>query len=201
MRPMPLLWRITSSNVGLIMGLSLGVELWVVVLLLVLMRWVHVGVGLGVLLTCHVVGVSSPSLLVVGGVVSSIMKGVNGLVVKSVVSRWRHGPHVCLAQVLMLIVPQAIWTHGSICLALGMRRHGCIVSRCWPPLSLHTLVTSHQHGLMVIGAKSLVFINTIRSPRFHYGVLWRASSALCVRSTCRLTRSLISMVCWAGLGG
>lgn len=97
---MPLLRRIISSTVDLVMSLSLGMELWVVVLLLVLMRWVHIGVGLRVLLPCHVVGVGSPSLLVVGGVVSSIMERVNGLVVISVVSRWRHGPgHVCLAQV------------------------------------------------------------------------------------------------------
>lgn len=90
-------------------------ELWVVVLLLVLRRWVDVGVGLRVLLPCHVVGVGSPSLLVVGRVMSNIMEGVNGLVVISMVSRWRHGPgNVCLAQVYMLMVPQSIWTHSLI---------------------------------------------------------------------------------------
>lgn len=200
MRPMPLLCRVTPSAVGLVMGLSLGMELRVVVLLLVLMRWVHVGVGLGVLLAWHVVGVGSPSLLLIGGVASRIVEGVNGLVVIWVVSRRRHGSgHVCLAVVWM--VPHAIWTHGSICLDLGLWRHGWIVSRCWPSLSLHTWVTAHQRGLMVIGAKSLVFINTILRPRFHCGVLWRNGSALCVWSTCRLTRSLISMVCWARVRG
>lgn len=200
MRPMPLLWRITASTVGLAMGLSLGMGLGVVVLLLVLMRWVHVGVGLRVLLAWHVVGVGSPSLLVVGGLVSRIVEGVIGLVVIRVVSRRRHGPgHVCLAVVWM--VPHAIWTHDFICLALGVRRHGWIESRCWPSLSLHTWVTTHQLGLMAIGAKSLVFINTIWSPRFHHRVLWRNGSAFCIRSTCRLTRSLISMVCWTRLGG
>lgn len=73
----------------------------VVLLLLVLMSWVHVGVCLGVLLTCHVVGVSQPSVLVVGGVVSSTtMERVRGLVVISVMGRSRYGSgHVCLAQV------------------------------------------------------------------------------------------------------
>lgn len=100
MSRMPLFWRITSSTVSLVVTLSLGMELWVVVLLLILMRWVHVEVGLRVLLTSHVVGISSPSLLLVCGVVNSITEGANGLVVVSVVSRWRHGPiHVCLVQV------------------------------------------------------------------------------------------------------
>lgn len=198
MGPMPLLCRITPSAVSLVMGLSLGMELGVVVLLLVLMRCVHVGVGLGVLLAWHVVGVGSPSLLVVCGVVRRIVEGVNGLVVIRVVSRGRHGPgHVGLAVVWM--VPHTI--HGSIRLALGLWRHAWIVSRCWPSLSLHTWVATHQRGLMVIGAESLVFINTILRPRFHCGVLWRNGSALCVWSTCRLARSLISMVCRARVGG
>lgn len=198
----PLLWRITPSTAGLVIALSLGMELGVVVLLLVLMRWVHVGVGLRVLLAWHVIGVGSPSLLVVGGVVSRTVERVNGLVLIRVVSRRWHGPgHVCLAVVWMWMVPHAIWTHGSICLALGVRRHGWIKGRCWPSLNLHTLVITHQLGLMVCGAEGLVFINTIWSPRFHHGVLWRNGSAFCVRSTCRLTRSLISTVCWARLGG
>lgn len=139
MRPMPLLWRITPSTVGLVMGLSLGMGLRVVVLLLVLMRWVHVWVGLRVLLAWRVVGVGSPSLLVVGGVLSRIVQGVDGLVVIRVVSRRRQGPdHVCLAVVWVWMVPHAIWTHGSVCLAVGVRRHGWIVSRCWPSLGLHT---------------------------------------------------------------
>lgn len=134
----------------------------VVVLLLILMGWVNVGVGMRVLLAWHVVGVSSRSLLVVGGVVSRIVQGVNGLVLIRVVSRRRPG-HVCLAVVWMWMVPHAIWTHGSVCMALGLRRHGWIV-RCWPSLSLHSWVTTHQLGLMVIGTKSLVFINIIWRP-------------------------------------
>lgn len=86
LRAMPLLWRIIPSTVGLVMGLSLGMELGVVVMLLVLVRWVHVGVGLRVLLAWHVVGVSSPSLLVVSRVMSRIVEGVNGLVVIRVLS-------------------------------------------------------------------------------------------------------------------
>lgn len=188
MRPVPLFWRITPSTVGLVMGLSLGVGLWEVVLLLVLMRWVHVGVGLRVLLAWRVVGVGSPSLLVIGGVLSRIVEGVNSLVVIRVVSRGRHGPgHVRLAVVWMWMVPHAIWSHGSIYLALRVRR-------CWASLSQHTGVTSHQLGLMLIGAKSLVFIDTVWRPGFHH-VLWGNGSAVCVRSTCRLTRSLISVVC------
>lgn len=192
MRPMPLLRRKTSSAAGLVMDLSL----WEVVLLLVLMSWEHIGV----LLAWRVVGVGRPSLLVVCGVLSRIVEGVNGLIVIWVVSRWRHGPaHVCLAVVWMEVVPHGIWTHGSIYLALGMGRHGWIVSRCLPSLSLHAWVTNDHLGLMAIGAKSLVFINTIWRPRFHY-VLRRSGVAVCVQSTCRLTRSLISMVCWARLG-
>lgn len=97
------------------------------------------------------------------------------------------------------MVPHGIWTHGSIYLALGVRRHGWIVSRCRPSLSLHARVTTDHLGLMVIGAKVLVFINTIWRPRLHH-VLWRSGIAVCVLSTCGLTRSLISMVCWARLG-
>lgn len=98
MRPMPLLWRIASSTVGLVVDLRLRE----VVLLLVLMSWVHVGVRLRVLLAWCVVGVGSPSLLVVGGVLSRVVEGVNGLVVIRVVSRGRHGPgHVSLAVVWM----------------------------------------------------------------------------------------------------
>lgn len=201
MRPMPVLWRITSSAVGLVMGLSLGMGLGVIVLLLVLRRWIHV-VGLRVLLARHVVGISRASLLVVGGVVSRIVEGVGGLVVIRVVSRLRHGSgHVCLAVVWMRRVSHAEWAYGSIYLALGVRSHGWIVIRCWPSLSLHTRVTTHQLGLIVIGAKSLVFINTIWRPIFHHVVLRRNGSAFCVWPTCRLTRSLISMVCWARLGG
>lgn len=200
MRPMPLFWRVTPSTVSLIMGLCLGMKLRVVVLLLVLVRWVHVGVGLRVLLAWHVVGVGSTSLLVVGGVVSRIVEGVYGLVVIRVVSRWRPG-HVCLAVVWMWMVPHAIRTHGSVCLALGLWRHGWIVSRCWPSLSLHTWVTTHKHGLMLIGTESLLFINTIWRARFHCRLLRRNGRSFCVRATCRLTRSLISMVCWARVGG
>lgn len=161
MGPMPLLWRITAPTVGLVMGLSLVMQLGVVVLLLVLMRWVHVGVSLRVL-AWHVVGVGSPTLLLVGGMVSRIVERVDGLIVISVVCRRRQGSgHVCLAEVWMWMVSNAIWTYGIICLALGLRSHGWIVSRCWPSLSRHTLVTTHQEGLMVIRVKSLVFINTI----------------------------------------
>lgn len=202
MRPMPLLWRITPSAVGLVMGLSLGMELGVVVLLLILMGLVHVGVGLRMLLACHVVRVGIPSLLVVGRVVCRVGERVNGLAVIRVVSRRQHGPgHVCLAVVWMWMVPHAIGAHGSIWLALGRWRHGWIVSRCWPSLNLHAWVSTYRLGLMVIGIKSLVFINTIWRPRFHYGVLWRNGRAFCVRSTCGFTRSLISMVCWGGVGG
>lgn len=130
MRPMPFLWRITPSAAGLVVGLSLRVGLGVVVLLLVLVRWVHVGVGLRVLLARHVVGVGSPSLLVVGGVVSSIVEGVSSLVVVRVVSRGRHGPgHVGLAVVWMWRVPHTVWTHSSIYLTLGVRRNGWVVTR------------------------------------------------------------------------
>lgn len=127
MRPMPLLWRIAPSTAGLVMGLSLWMRVGVVVLLLVLMRWVHAGVGLRMLLAWDVVGVGSPSLLVVGCVVSRIVEGVNGWVVIRVVSRCRHGSHVGLAVVWM--VPHAVLTHGSIYLALGVRRHAWIVTR------------------------------------------------------------------------
>lgn len=180
-------------------------RLGVVVLLLVLVGWVHVRVGLRVLLPGHVVvGVGSPSLLVVGGVVHRVVEGAHGLVVVRVVSRRRHGPgHVGLAIVWMLRVPHAVWTHGSVSLALGGRRHARVVMRRGPSLRLHACVATHHLGLMVIRGlvKILVFINTIWIPSFHHGVLWRNSSALRVRPTRRLTRSLISMVRWAGLGG
>lgn len=68
---------------------------------LVLMRWVNVRVSLRVL-SWHVVRVASPSLLVVGGVMSRIVEGVDGLVLISLKSRRRHGPgYVCLAEVGM----------------------------------------------------------------------------------------------------
>lgn len=96
MRPVPLLRRVTSSAVGLVVDRSLGVGLREVVLLLVLMTRVHVGVGLRVLLAWCVVRVGGPSLLAV------TVEAVDGLVVIRVVSRLRHGPgHVCLAVVWM----------------------------------------------------------------------------------------------------
>lgn len=179
---MPLLCRVTPPAVHLVMSLSLGVGLCVVVLLLVLMLRVHVRVGLGVLLACCVVGVGSPSLLVVGGVLRGVVEGVN-LAVIGVVSRRRHGPaDVRLAVVGM--APHAVCTHGSICLTLGVRGHGRVVSG--PSLL----------GLVGVWAESLLLVNPIRRPRFHH-VLRRN---VCVRrAACRLTRSLISMVRRAGL--
>lgn len=53
----------------------------------------------------------------------------------------------------------------------------------------------------MIGAKSLLFITTILGSSFQNLVLQRTSSILCISSTGRLTGSLISMVCWAWLGG
>ena len=85
MRPIPLLGRIAPSTVSVIMCLCLWMGVGVVLLLLVLMRWAH-GMGLRVLLTLHVVGIGSPSLLVVGNVVRRIVEGVNGLIVIRVVS-------------------------------------------------------------------------------------------------------------------
>lgn len=84
-------------------------------------------------------------------------------------------------------------------LALGVRRHGWIVNGRWPSLSLHTWVTAQHLGLMGIGAKSLLFGNAIRRPRFHH-VQRRAGVAVCVRSARRLAGSLIPMVGWARLG-
>lgn len=154
------------------------------------------------LLAWHVVGVGSPSLLVVVRVGTRIVEGVNALIVIWVVSRWRYGPvHVCLVVVWMWRVPHAIWTHSSIYLALGVRGHGWIVTMWWPSLRMHTHIITHKLGLMVIGAKSLVFIDNIGLPRCHHSVLWRNGSAVRVRPTSRLTRSLITMVCWARLGG
>lgn len=202
---MPLLSRKTPSAVGLVMGLSLRMLLGIVVLLLlvvVLMRWVHVGVGLRVLLARHVVGVGGPFLLVVGRVLSRTVEGVNGLVVVRVVSRGRHGPgHDGLAVVWMWRVPYPVWTHGSIHMALGVRRHGWIVTRRGPPRSLHTRVATHQLGSMVIGAKILLFINNTRRPGFHHCVLRRDGGTFCIRFACRLAGSLITVVCWARLGG
>lgn len=135
-------------------------ELRVVVLLLVLMRRVQ-RVGLGVMLTLHVVGIGRAPLLGVVGLGSNVRKSLLGVALVRVVSRWSHRPsQVGLTQ--MLMVALEIWTHGSICLALGVRKHGGNVSRFWPPLSLHILVISQQYRWLVIGVEILVFIKSIR---------------------------------------
>lgn len=173
MRSMPLLWGVRASAAGLVVDLCLGMGLGVVALLLVLMRRVHITVNWRVLLAGHVVGVGS-SLLVVVGVGGRIVEGVDALAVIWVVGRRRHGPaHVCLVVVWMWRVSHAVRTHSSIHLALGGRRHGRVVTLWRPSLRLHTQITTHQRGLMVIGAKSLMFIDNIRLPRCHHSVLRR----------------------------
>lgn len=100
MRPVPVLRRVNSLTIGLVMSLSLVMRLRVVSLLLVLLGRVHVAVGLRVLLTCHVIRVRRPSLHVVGGLGSRIVEGIDNLAIIRVVSRWVSRPaHVCLVVV------------------------------------------------------------------------------------------------------
>lgn len=63
------------------------------------------------------------------------------------------------------------------------------------------MATIPQLGLMVVQTISWVFINSIWRPKFNHVVLTKNGSGLCVWPTWRLTGSLISMVCWARLGG
>lgn len=96
MRLMPLFWRVAPSVVHLVVDLCLGMELWVVVLLLILMRGVQ-RVGLWVMLTLHVVGVGRAPLWGVAGLGSNIRKSFLGVAFIRVVSRRSHGPsQVCL---------------------------------------------------------------------------------------------------------
>lgn len=159
-RLVPLFRRVAPSVGHLVVDLRLGMELWVVVLLLILMRRVQ-WMGLRVVLTLHVVGVGRAPLLGVAGLRSDVRKPFLGEAVVRVVSRWRHGPgQVRLTQMLMASLD--VRTHGSVGLALGVRQHGCHVSSFRPPLSLQILVISQQHRWLVIGVKILVFIKTTR---------------------------------------
>lgn len=117
--------------------------------------------GLRVVLTLHVVGVGRAPLLGVVGLRSDVRKPFLGVAVVRVVSRWSHGPgQVRLTQMLMASLD--IRTHGSVGLALGVRKHGCNVSSFRPSLSLQILVVSQQYRWLVIGVKILVFKKTIR---------------------------------------
>lgn len=192
MRRVPVLWRISPSAAGLAVPLGLGMGVWVEVLLWELRRWAHVAMGLSGLLPGQVIGVGWSSLLVVVGVFCRTEEGVDVRVVVRVGGRLRHGPgHVGLVVLWVRWVPGAVRTHGSIRRPLGVSR------RC-PRLSLYAVVAAPQLRLMGVGTKGL--INTIRSPKLIPGLM-RNRSALSVGSTRGLTGSLISMVCWAGLGG
>lgn len=164
-RLMPLLGGVAPSSVGLVVGLSLGVELGVVVLLLVLVRGVHVGVGLRVLLAWAMVGVGGGSLLLVARVGGRIVEGVDGLVVVRMVGGWRRGAsHAGLTVVWVRVGPHAVRPHGAVGLALGLGRHGWISHGGWPSLGLHAWIGTNQQGLLRTGTKALVFINAVWRP-------------------------------------
>lgn len=50
-------------------------------------------------------------------------------------------------------------TYSSVDVALGMRRHGKILTMRQSSLRLHTQVTAHLLVLMMIGTKRLMFIS------------------------------------------
>lgn len=188
MRPVPVLWRVDPLTIGLVMSLSLVMRLRVVSLLLVLLGRVHTAVSLRVLLTCHVVRVRRPSLQVVGGLGGRIVEGIDSLAVIRVVSRWvNRSAHVCLVVVWMWRVSHSMRAHSSIDVALGMRRHGWILTMWQSSLRLHTQATAHLLVLMMIGTKRLMFISIAWWPRCHHRLLWRNGRSLCVCPTWGLT--------------